>query len=429
MLRLSQLIEAWGQAMEEALPGEIVGLGHSIGLLGRLIANSNRIGYDAVAEHLGGALPLFPASVARPDVLNRLLREHGMDAAADAQVASVELLDIKSISSNCNNSVVRVKPRTPNSSLPSTFFVKLPSTQLWTRLFCNLLGIWRNECHFYRHAASRVPIRVPQAYVAAAQGSRFVLVLEDLNAAGDLRLFTNPDMIAGVNVERAKKCLSAFAALHASFHGLSVEERAAILPPELHPFNSPRARVLSPVLSRAAIAPCHRKAPELFPKDMVELYQHAMSKYDTLLAYWYREPLTLIHGDSHLGNFFVTGDRMGMLDWQAVQWAKGIRDVQYFLINSMREELLAAKERELIEHYVAELASHGVMLPYAEAWAQYRAYSFQTLMTSVVSLGTASMTDMDEVLRTILGRSVAAVRRVGFADWLDGELPPSIATP
>ncbi len=400
----------------------------SIGLLGRLIADSNRIGYDAVAEHLGGALPLFPASVARPDVLNRLLREHGMDSAADAQVSSVELLDIKSISSNCNNSIVRVECGAAPSNLPSTLFVKLPSTQLWTRLFCNLLGIWSNECHFYRDAASRVPIRVPRPYVVADQGSRFVLVLEDLNADGDLQLFTNRDMIAGASVERAKRCLSAFAALHASFHGLSVEERAAILPPELHPFNSPRARVLSPVLSRAAIGPCHRKAPDLFPQDMVELYQHAMSNYDALMAYWYREPLTLIHGDSHLGNFFVTGDRMGMLDWQAVQWAKGIRDVQYFLINSLREEVLAAHERELIEHYVAELERHGVTLPYEEAWEQYRAYSFQTLMTSVVSLGTASMTDMDEVLQTILSRSVAAVRRVGFADWLDGELTASTAT-
>jgi len=168
-----------------------------------------------------------------------------------------------------------------------------------------------------------------------------------------------------------------------------------------------------------AIGPCHRKAPDLFPNDMVELYRQAMSKYDALMAYWYREPLTLIHGDSHLGNFFVTGDRMGMLDWQAVQWAKGIRDVQYFLINSLREEVLAANERELIEHYVAELASHGVTLETEEAWAQYRAYSFQTLMTSVVSLGTASMTDMDEVLEVILARSVAAIRRTDFAGWLD----------
>jgi hypothetical protein len=120
------------------------------------------------------------------------------------------------------------------------------------------------------------PIRVPRPYVVVDQGSRFVLVLEDLHAVDDLQLFTNTAMIAGVSVERAKKCLSTFASLHAAFHGLSSKQRAEILPPELHPFNSPNARVLSPVLSRVAIGPCHREAPDLFPKDMVELYQHAL---------------------------------------------------------------------------------------------------------------------------------------------------------
>jgi hypothetical protein len=387
----------------------------SIKWLGRLVADTNRIGFDAVAEHLGAALPLYPASVAKPGALNRLLTEHGTDLASGAEVRSVELLDIKSISSNCNNAVIRVES---GWTLPSSLFIKLPSAQLSTRLFCNLLGIWSNECHFYRSAASRVPIRVPKAYVVADRGSRFVLILEDLNEAGDLQLFTNPDMIAGASVERAKQCLSTFAELHAAFHGLSTEEREAMLPPELHPFRSPNARALSPALSRAAIGPCHRKAPELFPKDMVELYQHALRHYDALMSYWYSEPLTLIHGDSHLGNFFVTGDRMGMLDWQAAQWAKGIRDVQYFLINSMQEDVLAANERGLIRHYLSELAAHGVALDEAESWAQYRAYSFQTLMTSVVSLGLGTMTDMDEVLAVILERSVAAMSRTDFADWL-----------
>jgi hypothetical protein len=397
----------------------------NVRLAGRVIAGSNRLGFDAVAEHLGGALPLYPMSVATTETLGRLLREQGTDLAAGADLASVELLDIKSISSNCNNAIVRIVPSEGSAELPSTLFIKLPSAQIWARLFCNLLGIWSNECQFYLHVAPSVPIRVPKAYAVADQGSRFVLVLEDLNAAGDLQLFTNPDMIAGASVEQARRCLSTFASLHAAFHGLGSDERAAILSPELHPFCSPNARALSPVLSRAAVRPCHEKAPDLFPQDMVELYRHAMSHYDALMQYWYREPLTLIHGDSHLGNFFVTGDRMGMLDWQAVQWAKGIRDVQYFLINSLQQDVLAAHERELIDHYVTELARHGVTLASDEAWAQYRAYSFQTLMTSVVSLGLGTMTDMDEVLAVILERSVAAIRRTGFGDWLDGELAPA----
>ncbi len=395
-----------------------MGLNRTIGLLGRVIADTNRIGFDAVAEHIGAALPLYPSSVVTPKTLNRLLAEHGTDIASGGEVDSVELLDIKSISSNCNNSVVRLAPSASSSDLPSTLFVKLPSAQLWTRLFCNLLGIWSNECHFYRHVAPRVPIRVPNAYVVADQGSRFVLVLEDLNAEGDLQLFTNPDMIAGTSIEQAKRCLTAFASLHAAFQGLDASERASILPPNLHPFCSPSARTLSPILGNASVGPCHQKAPDLFPQDMVELLKRGVSKWDALMDYWFSEPLTLIHGDSHLGNFFVTGDRMGMLDWQAVQWAKGIRDVQYFLINSLREDVLAVNERALIDHYIAELSRHGVTLDRDEAWAQYRAYSFQTLMTSVVSLGLGTMTDMDEVLQVILARSVAAVRRVGLGDWL-----------
>jgi len=394
-------------------------LGAHIRLLGRLASDTQRLGFDAIGEPFGGALPLLPTSVARPEVLNHLLREHGVGDAADSSVAAVELLGLKSISSNCNNVVVSIDPSNADADLPETLFVKLPSTNLWTRLFCNLLGIWRNECHFYRHAAAHVPFRVPRPYIVADRGTRFVLVLEDLHAADDLQLFTNTDMIAGVSIECAEKCLSAFASLHAGFHGLNEQERGVILPPELHPFCSPTARTLSPVLSRASIKPCHRKAPDLFPEDLVKLYQHALSHYDALMSYWYREPLTLIHGDSHLGNFFVTGDQMGMLDWQAVQWAKGIRDVQYFLINSMKEDVLAANERTLISHYLAELARHGVALGEDEAWAQYRAYAFQTLMTSVVSLGLGTMTDMDEVLEVILARSVAAIRRTDFAGWLD----------
>ena len=67
---------------------------------------------------------------------------------------------------------------------------------------------------------------------------------------------------------------------------------------------------------------------------------------------------------------------------------------------------------------LAELARQGVTLSLEEAWDQYHAYSFQTLMTSVVSLGLGTVRDMDEVLEVILGRSVGAIRRVGFGDWL-----------
>ena len=67
-----------------------------------------------------------------------------------------------------------------------------------------------------------------------------------------------------------------------------------------------------------------------------------------MIDVWYGEPLTLIHGDSHLANCFEYptpgGPRMGLIDFQGMHWCKGIRDVQYFLINSLEPDLLAAHE-------------------------------------------------------------------------------------
>ena len=51
--------------------------------------------------------------------------------------------------------------------------------------------------------------------------------------------------------------------------------------------------------------------------------------------------------------------------------------------------------------------------------ADFGGYSFQTLMVAVVSFGLGSLTERDVTLRTVLGRSVAAVDRLDFAGWLD----------
>jgi len=108
-----------------------------------------------------------------------------------------------------------------------------------------------------------------------------------------------------------------------------------------------------------------------------------------------------------------------MIDFQGMQWCHGVRDVQYFLTNSLEPERLAAHERELIEGYVDALGRRGVALGAQEAWERYRAYSFQTLMVAVVSLGLGSLTETQETLRTVLLRSVAAVERVGLGAWLE----------
>ena len=153
-------------------------------------------------------------------------------------------------------------------------------------------------------------------------------------------------------------------------------------------------------------------------------FRIALKKWDALIDVWYSDPLTLIHGDSHLANLFeypgADGPRMGMIDFQGMHWCQGIRDVQYFLINSMEPELLANHEGELIDFSIQELAARGVRLGHDEARHQYRAYSFQTLMVAVTSIGLGALTERTETVRTVLARSIAASERLEFGDWLTG---------
>jgi len=391
----------------------------------RTVAKLARLSFDRLAEPFGGALPLSPERVATPAFLNRLFDAHAMVPQMPmGPVVGVRLLDIKSVSSNCNNFVIAIEQEANSSesaegSLPDRLFIKLPSPQILTRAFCSIIGVWGIECDFYRHMAARVPIRVPKPYVAVSRGTRFVLALEDLHADPAVRLFTNPDMMEGPSLELVERCLSALARVHASLSGLSPTQRDAMLPLATHPFMSKHMREISRTLNLMAIDPCRKKAPHLLTDRLVALFKRGIDHWDLLIEWWFREPLTLIHGDSHLGNFFVSGDEMGMLDWQAAQWGKGIRDVQYMLIDSLPAEVLAAHEEELVRFYLSALAANGVTLGFDEAWEQYRAYSFQTFMTIVVSLGLGAMTERQDVMKEILARSIAAVERLRFGEWLD----------
>ena len=67
---------------------------------------------------------------------------------------------------------------------------------------------------------------------------------------------------------------------------------------------------------------------------------------------------------------------------------------------------------------MAELARRGVALDPELAREQYRAFSFQTLITDAVSFA-GGLTEREAVVRKVLERSTAAVERLRFAEWLE----------
>lgn len=375
---------------------------------------------DALGDLTGNSLSYRSAQFLQKQALTDFLENHSLEPnEKSVRINRVTPLGIESTSSNCNNIVFELETEAGNN-LPTTLFVKLPSPSFVTRWFFSVIGSWELEVHFFRHVASQVPIRTPKTFAATTKGSRFALLQENLHADDSVQLFTNPDMLKGPSIEVVKRCLDTFAKLHASHFGASEDEREKILPMSRHLFLAQPMRSISEALNKQALGPCLKKQPNVVPDDVIAAYKKTLAHWDTLLEQWFSGPLSLIHGDSHLGNFFVSGEQMGMLDWQAVHWGKGIRDVQYFLINSLPVEILQEEEQGLLQFYVDRLKAHGVELDFDEAWYQYRGFTYHTLMTIVVSIGFGAMNEQqDNLMAQLLKRCVAAVQRADYSGWLD----------
>ncbi len=377
------------------------------------------LGADAAAS----PLPLGPERLSDPSAFGALLRRGACGPhALRGTPRSVVATGVESPSSNCRNTVFDLAWE--GAAGPPSVFVKQPCADFATRLFANVIGFWKIECAFCRNLAPDAPIAMPRIHAVAEGRSRFAIVMEDLRARPGARLFVNRDLLEGVEPERAERCLRTLARLHAGFEGTKPEARERALPLDLHPFLSPSRAPVNLAVNRLAVKPCGERAGDVFDPALAALYRRALDHWEALTGVWYREPLTLVHGDSHLGNFFEAGggDAMGMIDFQGAHWSRGIRDVQYFLIHSMRPERLAACERDLVAAYCEERTRLGAPLSADEGLDQYRGFSFQSLMTAVVSLGLGSFTDSDAVVRAMLERSVAAVRRVDFAGWLEARI-------
>lgn len=81
-------------------------------------------------------------------------------------------------------------------------------------------------------------------------------------------------------------------------------------------------------------------------------------------------PWSVIHGDTHIGNVYVDGSgQPAFLDWQLVQRGPWYVDVGYHLASALTVEDRRANERDLVRHYLGELAAAGGDAPSEEeAW-------------------------------------------------------------
>jgi hypothetical protein len=92
--------------------------------------------------------------------------------------------------------------------------------------------------------------------------------------------------------------------------------------------------------------------------------------------------LAVSHGDPHVGNTYCLADRIPrFLDWQTTCLAPWADDVAYFLVGALEVADRQASERDLLAHYLDELARAGGEAPsFGRAWEAYRRHHLHGLM-------------------------------------------------
>jgi len=303
------------------------------------------------------ALPVDPAGVT-PEWLSEALRER----FPTASVASIEVLEIR----HGTNSHARLRiGYAVDCGLPEIAFLKLPPLDPVRREAVNATGMGRREALFYSTLAEHVPMRVPRPYVARfdeASGD-FVLLIEDLGTTG----CTIPDTVAALSFEQASLAMSDYAALHVRYED---EERRAREAGWVE--RMPRGSDFGTTMLQYGLDHHRDRLTEAFA-ELAKLY---IERQSALEEVWERGTVTVLQGDSHIGNLFEDHGRPGFLDWGLIHLGTPLRDVGYFICMALSPANRRKYERELLERYLeARHEAGGEPIAFDDAWLLHRVHA------------------------------------------------------
>ena len=299
-------------------------------------------------------------------------------------------------------------------------FVKQPAPRAPERLFLTVFGVYANEVSFYARLAADEEFRAlldpcPMAAVLCVRqrGPRFVLCLEDLAVT---RKATFPTVRSPHPPEQVRAVLGALAALHATHW---------CRPPQGWGWSSAETR--PPFLGLVADATLRdvlRRYPDLLTAAHARLYRKITDHHHSLRERWSQAKLTLVHGDAHLGNTFVTPDgAVGFYDFQCVAAEHPMRDVAYHLLSSADADDLAANEADYLGFYVDALNTRRPRdtpaLSLHEARLEYRLHALYAFSTFVLCAGASDLFE-ESMARLTIGRITRALDRLDAEAALDG---------
>lgn len=221
------------------------------------------------------------------------------------------------------------------------------------------------EASFYRDIAPLTRMRTLRCLFADYDpGTRASVILsEDVVAQGAVFL----DALSDYTPDQAAESLAELAKLHAATWQAPALAAVGWLEPRLKTYLEYRgvddirvnfegpigARVPAGLRDSQLLADTYRALAEVVPRE---------------------RPWSVIHGDPHVGNLFLdSAGRPSFLDWQLTQRGPWYLDVGYHVASALTVPDRRRSERDLLRHYLGELAAAGVDVPsWDDAWRGFR---------------------------------------------------------
>ena len=272
------------------------------------------------------------------------------------------------------------------AELPTQIFTK-STPSLTSRLVVGPTGLLASESAFYTTVRPTLDIEVAQGYYTTVdqRSYRSMFLLEDVGVTRGAK-FGDPSSMP-VSKKMAESQVDLLAGLHG---GTWDSPLFATRPGWLRNVQDMMVSINALAnFKTGALGAGIKRSADVLPAELLRHRDRLWPSYMRSLELNTVAPMSLLHNDVHLGNWYRAEDgTMGLYDWQTFAQGFWAKDFAYALGSALTIDDRRAWEQELLERYLARLADDGgPKLTFEQGWLAYRQQTFHGFFFWLFTIG------------------------------------------